>query len=234
MAAKKDKRPPVRRPPTHQQAPTVRQPMTVAQNKLYKMPTKQQHRNYNPRTQVTKTKFKESNLVQSTWQLIIDANKTNFDKTIVNNVKVTELGTVGAVPEYDKSWDGKPNPKKNVPFTLPNTISISSGPRSDRFLLEEIKKNEDTDELTIYTTDLLLSVLLTSKTSNFPWDIIAVKEGNQIFLEPSTQKNNLNYIDILSVNENTAGSLPEDEKVINSFHFPSHLISFLGIVEGLH
>lgn len=213
MAAKKDKKPPVRRVPT-QQAPTVRQPMTVAQSKLYKMPTKQQqHRSYNPRTQVTKTKFKESTLVQSDWQLIIDANKTNFDKTPVSNVKVADLGIVGAIPEYDKSWDGKPNAKKNVPFTLPNTISISSGPRSDRFLLEEIKKNQDTEELTIYTTDLLLSVLLTSKNSNFPWDILAVKAGNQIFLEPSNQKNSLNYIDILSVNENTAGSLPEDEKV---------------------
>jgi len=209
MAAKKDhKRPPVRKAPVQNQ-PTIRQPMTVAQSKLYKMPTKQPNRNYNPRTQVTKTKFKETTLVQPSWQFILDANKTNFDKTPVNNVKITELGTVGSVPIYDKLWDGKP--KKIVPFTLPNTVSFTGGPRSDRFMLEQIKKDQDTDELTVYTTDLLLSVLLTSKNSNFPWDILAVKEGNQIFLEPASAKN-LNYIDILSVNENTAGSLPEDEK----------------------
>jgi len=41
--------------------------------------------------------------------------------------------------------------------------------------------------------------------------LTVTKEGNQIFLEPSL-KTKVNYIDILTVNENTSGNLPEDEK----------------------
>jgi len=49
------------------------------------------------------------------------------------------------------------------------------------------------------------------KNSVFPWDLSVIKQGNQLFFE-SVEKNKLNYIDILTVNENTSSNLPEDEK----------------------
>ena len=188
-----------------------KQPLTVAQNKLYKMPTGHS-RHYIPRTQTTRTKFKDNISAQADWSFIFEANKSNFDKAPISTFKVADLATVGKINEYDKTWDGKQTGKKNVPFTLPNTITLGTGPRSDRFLLEHIEKNKGTEDPIIYTTDTILSSLLTVKNSVFPWDIVVVKEGNQIFLEPS-EKNKLNYTDILTVNENTAGNLPEDEKV---------------------
>jgi len=188
----------------------TRQPLTVAQNKLYKMPTGNRP-HYGHRVQTTRTKFKDNISAQADWSYIFEANKTNFDKTPCYNFKVTDLATIGKISEYDKTWDSKQTAKKNAAFTLPNTLTLSTGPRSDRFLLEHIEKNRETDEPIIYTTDTILSSLLTVKNSVFPWDIVVVKEGNQIFLEPS-EKNKLNYIDLLTVNENTAGNLPEDEK----------------------
>jgi len=167
---------------------------------------------YNNRVQVTRTKFKDNTNVQSDWNYILDVNNTNFNKMPVNNVKVADIATVGSIGEYDKAWEGKLSQnKKNAPFTLPNTISFNTGPRNDKFLLDLIEKERGTESLTIYTTDVLLSAVLTTKNSVFPWDVTVTKEGNQIFLEQS-EKNKLNYIDILTVNENTAKDLPEDEK----------------------
>jgi translation initiation factor 3 subunit D len=169
-------------------------------------------RHYPHRVQVMRTKFKDNAGVQADWEYIIDANKTNFDKTPVTNVKVTDIAIAGKIGEYDKSWDGKINPKKNVPFSLPPTISFGAGPRSDRFIQELVEKDRATSDTIIYATDTILSTIMTVKNSVFPWDITVVKEGNQLFLEPSLEKNKANYIDILTVNENTANDLPEDEK----------------------
>lgn len=229
----KDKQAPVRRNPvqarphTRPDQPAVNQ---TQQNKLYKMPVKKGRPGNYPRTQVSKTKFQDTAGVQSDWTYILDAAKANFDKMPVSNIKVTELATTGKIPAYDRAWDNKANLKKNPPFTLPNTISLGTGPRSDKFMLELIEKEKDTNEITIYTTDAILSAILTVKNSMFPWDVSVVKEGNQIFLEPSAS-NKANYIDILTVNENSAGDLPEDEKV---YYILLLFSCFLGYVETLH
>lgn len=210
----KDKQP-IRRPPV-QNRPQTRpdQANVQSQNKLYKMPVKKgKPSSHYPRNQATKTKFQDTAGVQSDWTLVLEAAKANFDKMPVGNIKVTELATSGKIPAYDRAWDNKANLKKNPPFTLPNTISLGTGPRSDKFMLELIEKEKDTNEITIYTTDLILSAILTVKNSMFPWDVSVVKEGNQIFLEPS-ENTKANYIDLLTVNENSAGDLPEDEKVM--------------------
>jgi translation initiation factor 3 subunit D len=175
------------------------------------MPTKQHRPNYHPRIQVTRTKFKDNAGVQADWIYLMDANKTNFDKTPVSSTRFIDLGTAGAIPEYDRTWDGRPNPKRNVPFTLPNTLAFGTGPRNDRFIMDLAENERGTEDITIYTTDIILSALLTVKNSVFPWDLTVIKEGNQIFIEPS-EKNKANYVDILTVNENTASDLPEDEK----------------------
>lgn len=189
----------------------VRTQPTQANNKVTKMPVNKNYRPHYPRNQATRTKFKDTTGIQSDWNYIIDAAKANFDKMPVTNVKVTELGTAGKIPQYDRTWDNRASLKKSPAFTLPNTISLGTGPRSDKFMLDIIEKERDTNELTVYTTDAILSALLTVKYSVFPWDISVVKDGNQIFLEPSDTKK-ANYIDILTVNENTSHDLPEDEK----------------------
>lgn len=184
---------------------------------------------YNQRVIVTRTKFKDNAGVQTDWIFITDANKSNFEKTPVGSVKVTDLAIVGKIPAYDKTWDQKLTTKKTTPFALPSTITLSTGPRNDKFLLDLIKKEVDVEEPTIYTTDTILSALLTVKSSMFPWDIVVIKEGNQYFLELSPH-NKVSYVDILTVNENTNGNLPEDEKVYYSFN----ILMCLGYAQGLY
>lgn len=195
------------------------------------MPVKKGKPSHYPRTQATKTKFQDTAGVQSDWTYILDAAKANFDKMPVANIKVADLATTGSIPAYDRTWDQKANLKKMPTFTLPNTISLGTGPRSDKFMLELIEKEKDTNEITIYTTDAILSAILTVKNSMFPWDVSVVKDGNQIFLEPS-ENTKANYIDLLTVNENSAGDLPEDEKVYFDYSHVSNFV-FLDYVETL-
>jgi translation initiation factor 3 subunit D len=177
-------------------------------------PTKQQAKNQrvsNYRPQSLRTKFKDNAGVQTDWVYLSDASKSNFDKSVTYNVKVQDLATIGKIPVYDKNWDKRLTAKKSAPFTLPNTVVLSSSPYADRFFQDLIKKEEATEEATFYCSDILLSTLLTVKGSMFPWDIQVLKRGNQYILEPSPT-NKASYVDFLTVNENTSGNLPEDEK----------------------
>jgi len=164
----------------------------------------------NTRYQVTRTKFKDTSGFSNDWEPIGDANKTNFEKTHLGSVKVEDICTIGSIPEYDKTWDIKLTSKKQAPFSLPSKITLSDSVRDDPIMEDIIKKDKDTEIPTIYCTDVILSALLTVKNAQFPWDLQMVKEGNQYFLEPADRK--VNYIDILTVNENTTGNQPEDEK----------------------
>lgn len=121
--------------------------------------------------------------------------------------------TVGKIPVYDRTWEGKILGKRAAAVPLPDTISLGISPKQDKFMLDQINAQPtDTEETYIYTTDTILSAILSVKSAHFPWDIHVVKEGNKIFFEPSTT-NKLSYVDILTVNENTtSGNLPEDEK----------------------
>jgi len=54
---------------------------------------------------------------------------------------------------------------------------------------------------------------LTVKNSVFPWDVRVTKIGNQLIFDQAAQdKSSASYIDLLSVNENTTGNLPDEEK----------------------
>jgi hypothetical protein len=181
-------------------------------------PTKQAAKNMRPaynKTQSIRTKFKDNAGVQTDWVYITDAQKSNFDKSTTYNVKVADLATIGSIPAYDKNWDKRPTAKKSAPFTLPQTIVLSQSPFTDKFFQDLIAKEEQVEEPTFYCSDILLSTILTVKGSMFPWDIFVQKRGNQFIIEPSPN-NKTSYVDFLTVNENTSGNLPEDEKVKNN------------------
>jgi translation initiation factor 3 subunit D len=165
------------------------------------------------RTMTTRTKFKDNAGVQTDWVYIIDAAKLNFEKAPVSTVTVKDLLSVGSLKEYDRSTELKATPKKEQSLTSqpPSAMTIRYGLSDDRVFEEYIKQDQGTAEPTVYATDAVLSAILTVKNSVFPWDVRVKKVGNQIILDQSEQEKS-SYIDMLSVNENTTGNLPEEEK----------------------
>ena len=66
------------------------------------------------------------------------------------------------------------------------------------------------DTATIYTTDVILSVLMCAPRSVYPWDIVVVREGNKLFFD----KRDGGPFDTVTVNENAADP-PQDPQTVN-------------------
>ena len=67
----------------------------------------------------------------------------------------------------------------------------------------------------IFTSDTVLTSIMALQHSNFPFEILIRKEGNQLFMDKSTNPTNFfnSYIDLMSANENIV-NIPDDEKDI--------------------
>jgi translation initiation factor 3 subunit D len=61
------------------------------------------------------------------------------------------------------------------------------------------------DAAEVYTTDVILSVLMTATRSVYPWDIVIIREGNKLYFD----KRDGGPFDTVTVNENAADP-PQD------------------------
>jgi len=127
-------------------------------------------------------------------------------------VNVKEILSIGSLKEYDKTLELRAVPKKEQPLvTSQNAITLRYGLTDDKVFLDLIDADSGVADATVYTTDAVLSAILTVKNSVFPWDVRVTKINNQIIFDQS-EKERTSYIDMLTVNENTSGNLPEEEK----------------------
>jgi len=97
---------------------------------------------------------------------------------------------------YDRSFDKQPvkNAEKNL-VTIDRAaynVTTSQDP-----IIQDLA---DKGEATIFATDDILSMLMCSPRSVYPWDIVIVKQGNKVFLD---KRDNAN-LDMITVNENAA------------------------------
>eukprot|EP00331_Platyophrya_macrostoma_P022946 CAMPEP_0176441932 /NCGR_PEP_ID=MMETSP0127-20121128/21510_1 /TAXON_ID=938130 /ORGANISM="Platyophrya macrostoma, Strain WH" /LENGTH=466 /DNA_ID=CAMNT_0017826841 /DNA_START=178 /DNA_END=1578 /DNA_ORIENTATION=- len=170
---------------------------------------------YGQRTMTSKTKFKDNAGVQGDWVHISEVQKSNFDKIKIYSEKVNDIVSIGSIKAYDRAVELRATPKKEVPIPIPtgSTITASTDTTEDKVIIEEIEKdlNRGGENLMVYTTDQILSAILTLKNSVFPWEVHVTKIKNQIIFD-LFEKDKVSYIDLLTVNENTSGNLPEEEK----------------------
>lgn len=77
-------------------------------------------------------------------------------------------------------------------------VTTSDDPVIREIAADDLKNAEIASGFTVYTTDALLTVLMSSVRSVYPWDIILEKNGNQIFLDKRPSDLTIDY---LTVNE---------------------------------
>lgn len=175
----------------------------------------QQKNPYNNRPYSIKTKFKESMLVKSDWTLIHDITKAAAETMTAGAPKTEVITQTGVTREYDTSFD-KIDPRNEKLISGKDGLWTSSySTTSDNMFLEIIEKdteNKNLKEPVLYATDSILVALMSLKHSNFPWEIIVNKTDNFIVLD-KPEKTGQSYIDLITINENTSGNLPEEEKV---------------------
>lgn len=109
-----------------------------------------------------------------------------------------DIDSYGFVYYYDRSYDKQPvkaaERKLNVMDRAAYNVTTSSDP-----VIQELAEK---DEATIFATDSVLSMLMCSTRSVYPWDIVIVRHGNKIFLD----KRDNAALDMVTVNENAADS----------------------------
>eukprot|EP01016_Furgasonia_blochmanni_P002624 TRINITY_DN1101_c0_g1_i3.p1 TRINITY_DN1101_c0_g1~~TRINITY_DN1101_c0_g1_i3.p1 ORF type:complete len:573 (+),score=159.39 TRINITY_DN1101_c0_g1_i3:67-1785(+) len=198
-------------------------PTNLVSTQNYYPQRNQRQTNTNPRynRQTTvKTKFKESANVTTDWENINEISKMTVEKITVAKISVEDIRKSGSIKEYDRAMD-RINPNNERPLISSDGIQISNSTFDDKVLIDIIEQELNTDKPTVYTTDVILAAIMTLKTSVFPWEIAITKEKNQIILSRQEtereDKSNTSYIDLQTVIENTAGNLPEEEKILNSY-----------------
>ncbi len=106
------------------------------------------------------------------------------------------MDSCGFLYYYDRSYDKQVVKSAERKLTVHDRATYNVTTSSDPV----IQELADKDEATIFATDNILSMLMCSPRSVYPWDIVIVRQGNKIFLD----KRDNAALDMVTVNENAA------------------------------
>ncbi|KAI6786025.1 uncharacterized protein J7T54_006364 [Emericellopsis cladophorae] len=132
--------------------------------------------------------------IRADWELLEEIDFNRLGKLNLDADEGEDLDDYGFLYYYDRSFD-KPQIKGNErKLTAVDRAAYNVTTSSDPV----IQELADKDEATIFATDSILSMLMCSTRSVYPWDIVIVRQGNKIFLD----KRDNATLDMVTVNEN--------------------------------
>ncbi|KAI2470033.1 eukaryotic translation initiation factor 3 subunit D [Annulohypoxylon bovei var. microspora] len=134
--------------------------------------------------------------IKADWQLLEEIDFNRLAKLNLDADEGEDMDSYGFLYYYDRSFDKQPVKtveRRLVPLDrAAYNVTTSSDP-----VIQELAEK---DEATIFATDSILSMLMCSTRSVYPWDIVIVRQGNKIFLD----KRDSAALDMVTVNENAA------------------------------
>merc|ERR1712000_366731 len=134
--------------------------------------------------------------IKPDWKMLEEIDFNRLAKLNLDTDDGEDIENYGFVYYYDRSYDKQPvksaERKLNVVDRAAYNVTTSSDP-----VIQELA---DKDEATIFATDSILSMLMCSTRSVYPWDIVIVRQGNKIFID----KRDNAALDMVTVNENAA------------------------------
>ena len=145
--------------------------------------------------------LRESSVViSSSWQVLEEVEFHRLAKLRLEVDEPEELDTYGRIYAYDKTYD-RVTTKTERPLQLVDRIKYNPTTSEDPVIQQLVSKGVGN----VYTTDIILSVLMCAPRSVYPWDIVIVREGNNLFFD----KRDGGPFDTVTVNENAADP-PQD------------------------
>lgn len=141
--------------------------------------------------------------VEPEWQNIAEIDFPRLNKLNLDVNEGEDVVSFGQLYPYDRSFD-RINTKNEKPLEIKDRTRYNPSTSVDPV----IKKLAQQDKAQVFATDCVLSVLMTSARSVYPWDLVVVRKGNQIFLD----KREGGPFDFASVNENAADPPMENDK----------------------
>ncbi|KAH6996653.1 eukaryotic translation initiation factor 3 subunit D [Ilyonectria sp. MPI-CAGE-AT-0026] len=134
--------------------------------------------------------------IKAEWKLLEEIDFNRLAKLNLETDEGEDLDDYGFLYYYDRTYDKQPvkgTERKLTPIDrAAYNVTTSSDP-----VIQELA---DKDEATIFATDSILSMLMCSPRSVYPWDIVISRQGNKIFLD----KRDNAALDMVTVNENAA------------------------------
>ncbi|KAJ3719372.1 eukaryotic translation initiation factor 3 subunit D [Lentinula raphanica] len=144
---------------------------------------------------------RESSVVISPqWSMLEEIEFHRLAKLRLEVDEPENIDSYGRLYAYDKSFD-RITTKTEKPLQQLDRIKYNTTTSDDPVIQQLVSKNT----ATIYTTDVILSVLMCAPRSVYPWDIVIVREGNSLFFD----KRDGGPFDTVTVNEN-ASDPPQD------------------------
>ncbi|KAK4060609.1 hypothetical protein Trihar35433_10017 [Trichoderma harzianum] len=134
--------------------------------------------------------------IKADWELLEEIDFNRLAKLNLDTDDGEDLDDYGFLYYYDRSYDKQPVKGSERKLTAIDRAAYNVTTSSDPVIQEYAEK----DEATIFATDSILSMLMCSTRSVYPWDIVIVRQGNKIFLD---KRDNAN-LDMVTVNENAA------------------------------
>ncbi|KAG6066303.1 hypothetical protein E4U32_006225 [Claviceps aff. humidiphila group G2b] len=134
--------------------------------------------------------------IKADWELLEEIDFNRLAKLNLETDEGEDLADYGFLYYYDRSFDKQPVKGAEKKLTAIDRAAYNVTTSSDPIIQELAEK----DEATIFATDSILSMLMCSPRSVYPWDIVIVRQGNKIFLD---KRDNAN-LDMVTVNENAA------------------------------
>lgn len=147
--------------------------------------------------------------IGSEWQMLEEITFQRLQKLSLPVAQPEDLSIHGTIFGYEKAFDAV-NTRNEKPLQIIDMLKYNPTTSDDPIIAQLAEKNE----ATVYTTDAILSVLMAAPRSANSWDIVVVREGNNVYLD----KREGGVFDFLSVNENAADPPADSDKpdAINS------------------
>ncbi|KAH7376313.1 eukaryotic translation initiation factor 3 subunit D [Plectosphaerella cucumerina] len=130
------------------------------------------------------------------WKLLEEIDFNRLAKLNLETDEGEDLENYGFLYAYDRSYDKPPVKGAEKKLTVLDRAAYNVTTSSDPV----IQELADKDEAQIFATDSILSMLMCSPRSVYPWDIVITRTGNKIFLD----KRDNAALDMVTVNENAA------------------------------
>ncbi|KAI1504455.1 eukaryotic translation initiation factor 3 subunit D [Biscogniauxia marginata] len=134
--------------------------------------------------------------IKPDWQLLEEIDFNRLGKLNLDADEGEDMDSYGFLYYYDRSFDKQPVKTAERRLTALDRATYNVTTSSDPVIQELAEK----EEATIFATDSILSMLMCSTRSVYPWDIVIVRQGNKIFLD----KRDNAALDMVTVNENAA------------------------------
>ncbi|KAF4122571.1 translation initiation factor 3 subunit D [Geosmithia morbida] len=132
--------------------------------------------------------------IRADWELLEEIDFNRLGKLNLDGDEGEDLSDYGFLYAYDRSYDKPPVKGMERKLTALDRAAYNVTTSSDPVIQELAERNE----ATIFATDSILSMLMCSTRSVFPWDIVIVRQGGKVFLD----KRDGATLDMVTVNEN--------------------------------